>query len=288
MPLASWGDVMGDQVVVSVKDLLKVYGDGLKIHALDQVSFSVCAGEFVSVMGPSGSGKSTLLNMLGALDKPTSGQVLINGQDMAQLRDVDTFRAKTVGFVFQLHNLIPTLSSVENVEVPMQGQGSSPAQRRKRAEELLTLVGLGDRLQHVPGQLSGGQRQKVAIARALANQPAILLADEPTGNLDSQSGDEVMRLLEDLHSQHGMTIFVVTHDMSIARRTHRVLVMKDGRIVREDRVGKPFEEDLKSFRQSGLGRALLGENGVTADALDGLLTPGDQAALRQVLTHVSS
>ena len=278
---------MDNKVVVEVKDLLKVYGDGHKIHALDNVSFTVRAGEFVSVMGPSGSGKSTLLNMLGALDKPTSGQVIIKGQDMSRLRDVDTFRAKTVGFIFQLHNLIPTLSSVENVEVPMQGQGSSPTQRRKRAEELLTLVGLGDRLHHVPGQLSGGQRQKVAIARSLANQPAILLADEPTGNLDSQSGDEVMSLLEDLHSQHGMTIFVVTHDMGIARRTHRVLVMKDGRIVREDIVGKPFEEDLKMFRQSGLGRALLGENDVTADALDGLLTSGDQAVLRQVLARIS-
>jgi len=278
---------MGDTVVVEVKDLLKVYGDGHEIHALDHVSFSVHAGEFVSVMGPSGSGKSTLLNMLGALDKPTSGQVIFHGQDMTQLRDVDSFRAKTVGFVFQLHNLIPTLSSVENVEVPMQGQGQSPAQRRKRAEELLTLVGLSDRMNHVPAQLSGGQRQKVAIARALANQPAILLADEPTGNLDSQSGDEVMSLLEDLHSQHGMTIFVVTHDMSIARRTHRVLVMKDGRIVREDMIGQPFEEDLKMFRQSGLGRALLGENGVAAASLDGTLTPGDQAALRQVLERVS-
>jgi len=279
--------MMDNKVVVEVKDLLKVYGDGHKIHALDNVSFTVRAGEFVSVMGPSGSGKSTLLNMLGALDKPTSGQVIINGQDISRLRDVDTFRARTVGFVFQLHNLIPTLSSVENVEVPMQGQGLSPAQRRQRADELLTLVGLGDRLHHVPGQLSGGQRQKVAIARSLANQPAILLADEPTGNLDSQSGDEVMSLLEDLHSQHGMTIFVVTHDMSIARRTHRVLVMKDGRIIREDLVGKPFEEDLKMFRQSGLGRALLGENGVAAASLDGILTPGDQAALRQVLERVS-
>jgi ABC-type lipoprotein export system ATPase subunit len=278
---------MGDKVVVEVQDLLKVYGDGHKIHALDHVSFTVREGEFVSVMGPSGSGKSTLLNMLGALDKPTSGRVIIHGQDMTQLRDVDSFRAKTVGFVFQLHNLIPTLSSVENVEVPMQGQGRAASQRRKRAEELLTLVGLGDRMNHVPGQLSGGQRQKVAIARALANQPAILLADEPTGNLDSQSGDEVMSLLEDLHSQHGMTIFVVTHDMNIARRTHRVLVMKDGRIVREDIIGQPFEEDLKMFRQSGLGRALLGEDGVTADSLDKWLTSSDQVALRQVLARVS-
>jgi len=278
---------MDDKVVVEVKDLLKVYGDGHKIHALDHVSFSVRAGEFVSVMGPSGSGKSTLLNMLGALDKPTSGQVIINGQDMNKLRDVDSFRARTVGFVFQLHNLIPTLSSVENVEVPMQGQGSSASQRRKRADELLTLVGLQDREHHLPSQLSGGQRQKVAIARALANNPAILLADEPTGNLDSQSGDEVMCLLEDLHSQHGMTIFVVTHDMSIARRTHRVLVMRDGRIVREDIIGKPFEEDLKAFKQSGLGRALLlGDQAALAD-VNGLITAGEQAALRQVLSHVS-
>jgi ABC-type lipoprotein export system ATPase subunit len=156
------------------------------------------------------------------------------------------------------------------------------------AEELLALVGMRDREHHLPGQLSGGQRQKVAIARALANQPAILLADEPTGNLDSQSGDEVMGLLEDLHSQHGMTIFVVTHDMSIARRTHRVLVMKDGRIEREDVIGQPFEEDLKAFKHSGLGRALLSSaNAEAADSLNGLFAPGDQEALKQVLLRVS-
>jgi ABC-type lipoprotein export system ATPase subunit len=277
---------MGDKVVVEVRNLLRVYGDGQQIHALDGVSFSVRAGEFVSVMGPSGCGKSTLLNMLGALDRPTSGQVVINGQDMAQLRDVDSFRARTVGFIFQLHNLIPTLSSAENVEVPMQGQGLPPAQRRQRAAELLALVGMQDREHHLPGQLSGGQRQKVAIARALANQPAILLADEPTGNLDSQSGDEVMGLLDNLHSQHGMTIFVVTHDMNIARRTHRVLVMKDGRIEREDVIGKPFEEDLKAFKHSGLGRALLsGKTAGAADSLDSVLAPSDQAVLRQVLAR---
>ena len=277
---------MDGKVVVQVQELLKVYGDGHQIHALDRVSFSVRAGEFVSVMGPSGCGKSTLLNMLGALDRPTSGQVIINGQDMGTLRDVDSFRARTVGFVFQLHNLIPTLSSVENVEVPMQGQGLGAAQRRARAEELLALVGMRDRGHHLPGQLSGGQRQKVAIARALANQPAILLADEPTGNLDSQSGDEVMGLLEDLHSQHGMTIFVVTHDMSIARRTHRVLVMKDGRIEREDMIGQPFEEDLKAFKHSGLGRALLAANAEAADSVNDLFTPGDREALQRILSLV--
>ena len=147
-------------------------------------------------------------------------------------------------------------------------------------------MSLGDRLHHVPAQLSGGQRQKVAIARALANQPAILLADEPTGNLDSQSGDEVMKLLEDLHSRHGMTIFVVTHDMGIARRTHRVLVMKDGCIVREDIIGRPFEEDLKMFRQSGLGRALLAGDKQALEAVNGLVSLDDQAALERLLSRI--
>lgn len=222
---------MDNEVVVKVKDLLKVYGDGHKIHALDNVSFAVRAGEFVSVMGPSGSGKSTLLNMLGALDRPTSGQVVINGQDMTQLRDVDSFRAKTVGFVFQLHNLIPTLSSAENVEVPMQGQGLGAAQRRKRAEELLTLVGLGDRLHHLPSQLSGGQRQKVAIARSLANQPAILLADEPTGNLDSAGGEQVLAALQQVRRETGTTLVLVTHDPAVAGLAGRTIHLEDGRIV---------------------------------------------------------
>ena len=274
---------MGDKVVVQVQNLLKVYGDGQQIRALDQVSFAVREGEFVSVMGPSGCGKSTLLNMLGALDKPTSGDVIINGQSLARLRDVDSFRARTVGFIFQLHNLIPTLSALENVQVPMQGQKHSAAQRHARAAELLALVGMRDRQHHLPGQLSGGQRQKVAIARALANQPAILLADEPTGNLDSQSGDEVMNLLQDLHTRQRMTILVVTHDMTIARRTQRVLVMKDGRIVREDIIGKPFEEDLKVFKQSGLGRALMGMDSTALDSLGEFLTPSDRAVLLRIL-----
>jgi len=277
---------MGDKVVVEVKDLSKVYGDGQQIRALDHVSFTVREGEFVSVMGPSGCGKSTLLNMLGALDKPSGGEVLINGQSVAQSRDVDSFRARTVGFIFQLHNLIPTLSALENVQVPMQGQKLSAAQQHERAQGLLTLVGMHDREQHLPGQLSGGQRQKVAIARALANQPAILLADEPTGNLDSQSGDEVMSLLDNLHTHQRMTILVVTHDMSIARRTQRVLVMKDGRIVREDIVGRPFEEDLKAFKQSGLGRALLDAGGAAVGSMSEFLTPGDQAVLGRILGQV--
>ncbi len=247
-------------MVVEAVGLTKVYGDGraAEVRALDNVSFRICAAEFVAVMGPSGSGKSTLLNMIGALDRPTSGQVFVNGQDIGALRDLDGFRARTVGFVFQLHNLIPTLTAVENVEVPMRGQGLSERAQRKRAAELLTMVGLGDRLSHLPSQLSGGQRQKVAIARALANNPAIILADEPTGNLDSASGDELLSVFEQLHSQRGTTIIIVTHDAAVARRTHRILMMQDGRIVHEDIVGDAYTEDLKALARSELGRAVLG------------------------------
>ncbi|HET7377145.1 MAG TPA: ATP-binding cassette domain-containing protein, partial [Anaerolineae bacterium] len=154
-------------VIVEAIGLTKLYGDGQTVHALDDVTFRIHIAEFVAVMGPSGSGKSTLLNMIGALDRPTSGQVLVNGQDMSSLHDIDSFRAKTVGFVFQLHNLIPTLTAIENVEIPMQGQGLSAHAQQQRAQELIDLVGLSDRGQHLPAQLSGGQRQKVAIARAL-------------------------------------------------------------------------------------------------------------------------
>ncbi|NTU63479.1 MAG: ABC transporter ATP-binding protein, partial [Chloroflexi bacterium] len=168
-----------NKVIVEAIDLTKTYGsNGEEVHALDNVNFRIRQAEFVAVMGPSGSGKSTLLNMIGALDKPTTGKVIIDGHDMAQQHDLDSFRAKTVGFVFQMHNLIPTLTALENVMVPMQGQGGSDRAHRQRAGELLAMVGLSDRGHHLPAQLSGGQRQKVAIARALANNPAIILADE--------------------------------------------------------------------------------------------------------------
>ncbi len=170
---------MTDEIIVETRDLIKVYGDGAQVRALDGVSLRIERGEFVSVMGPSGSGKSTLLNMLGALDRPTEGTVLVNGQDMAKVRNLDTFRARTVGFIFQMHNLIPTLTARENVEVPMRGQPIGARKRHRRAKELLELVGLADRVNHLPNQLSGGERQRVAIARSLANQPAIVLADEP-------------------------------------------------------------------------------------------------------------
>ncbi|MBN1872657.1 MAG: ABC transporter ATP-binding protein [Anaerolineae bacterium] len=247
-----------NECIIETRHLTKIYGNGTeKIHALDGVSVQIAPGEFVAVMGPSGSGKSTLLNMLGALDRPTEGQILVNGQDLKKIRNLDRFRARTVGFVFQLHNLIPTLNSLENIEVPMVGQMSGGRKRRQRARELLGLVDLADRARHLPNQLSGGQRQRVAIARALANQPALILADEPTGNLDSQSGADVIKLLRKLNQELGTTIIIVTHDPAVARQTDRVLVMRDGNIADDHQVGHPFEEDLKEFRDSGLGQSLL-------------------------------
>jgi len=218
--------------IVVARELVKVYGDGAEVRALNGLTMTVERGEFVAVMGPSGSGKSTLLHILGALDRPTSGEVWVNGQNLARIRDLDTFRARTVGFVFQLHNLIPTLTARENVEVPMMGQPVGRRERRRRAEELLERVGLRDRMNHLPNQMSGGERQRVAIARALANNPALLLADEPTGNLDSQSGAEVVALMRELNRDLGTTI-IVTHDPSVARRADRILLMRDGRIVKE-------------------------------------------------------
>ena len=242
---------------VETRHLVKVYGDGANVRALDGVDLRIARGEFVSIMGPSGSGKSTLLNMLGALDRPTSGSVLIGDCDLATVRDLDRFRGRTVGFIFQLHNLIPTLTARENVEVPMRGQPIGARARRKRAEELIGLVGMAGRANHLPNQLSGGERQRVAIARSLANQPEIVLADEPTGNLDSQSGADVIALMHQLNHEFSTTVIIVTHDAAIARQADRILNMRDGRIVHEHSVGTPFEEDLAAFRRSGLGRAIL-------------------------------
>jgi ABC-type lipoprotein export system ATPase subunit len=241
---------------VETRDLTRVYGDGEEIRALDGIDFTVKKGEFVSVMGPSGSGKSTLLNMIGALDKPTSGKVLIDGEDLSKIRNIDKFRARKVGFVFQLHNLIPTLTAKENVEIPMIGQ-TNLRQRQARSEELLSLVGLSDRMKHLPNQLSGGQRQRVAVARALANNPPLVLADEPTGNLDTTAGRELMQLLQELNTSQGVTFIVVTHDLNVARQTNRVVVMGDGKIIREDKIGTPIEEDLRIWRHSGLGRRII-------------------------------
>ena len=267
--------------VIETQDLTRIYGDGDEIHALDGVTLRIRHGELVSVMGPSGSGKSTLLNVIGALDLPTSGKVFIDGIDLSQITNKDDFRAKKVGFVFQLHNLLPTLTARENIEVPMMAH-MGPAARRERSDQLLELVSLADRKNHLPGQLSGGQRQRVAIARALANNPTIVLADEPTGSLDTTNGQELMRLLRDLNRTQGPTFVVVTHDLSVARQTNRVIVMKDGRIDREDIIGNPIEEDFKIWRHSVLGKDILegGEN-----ALDLLnITPEEMESIRNFLS----
>lgn len=270
---------MATEIIVETRDLVKIYGDGAQVRALDGVDMQVEKGGFISVMGPSGSGKSTLLNMIGALDRPTSGRVLIGGEDLTQVRDLDTFRARTVGFIFQLHNLIPTLTALENVEVPMMGQPIGRGKRRRRASELLELVDLGHRMDHLPNQLSGGQRQRVAIARALANEPKLVLADEPTGDLDTHSGEEVIALMHDLNRELGTTLIVVTHDPAVARKTDRILNMRDGKIVHTHQVGTPFEEDLAAFRRSGLGKAILDGDEAALAQFGG----GERAALRQLL-----
>ena len=243
--------------LIETRGLTKIYGDGQGVRALDGVDVTIGQGEMLAVMGPSGSGKSTLLNMVGGLDLPTSGQVVIDGQDLARVRNLDRFRAQTVGFVFQLHNLLPTLTALENVEVPMRGQSMRRGTRRKRAKELLDLVGLADRMDHLPSQLSGGQRQRVAVARALANNPRLILADEPTGSLDTAAGDEVMELLAELRKSQGTTVIVVSHDRRVARATERILTMRDGRIIDDHSVADPLTEDLRELGQSRLGQRLL-------------------------------
>ncbi|MFQ5886640.1 MAG: ABC transporter ATP-binding protein [Anaerolineae bacterium] len=266
-------------VIVETRDLVKVYGDGTEVRALDGANMSLHRGELVTVMGPSGSGKSTLLNMIGALDRPTSGQVVVKGEDLSSIRDLDAFRAQEVGFVFQLHNLIPTLTALENVEIPMHGQVRA-GQRRKRTQELLNLVGLIDRASHLPSQLSGGERQRVAVARALANQPAILLADEPTGSLDTTAGQEIMELLQKVNREREMTIIVVTHDRKVARMTQRILTLEDGRIVDDHPVQTPLIEDLRELAHSQLGQSLLDRRAETLKELglgsdEGLTTEGE-------------
>jgi ABC-type lipoprotein export system ATPase subunit len=271
--------------LIEASQVVRVYGDGAEVRALDGVDLRVARGELLAVMGPSGSGKSTLLNVLGALDRPTSGRILVNGTDLSRLEDEDAFRSSTVGFVFQLHNLLPTLTARENVEVPMLGRLVAP-ERNRRADELLSLVGLSDRAGHLPGELSGGQRQRVAVARALANEPPLVLADEPTGNLDTAAGRELMILLRQLNQTKGTTFVVVTHDHAVARQTNRVVVMQDGKIVREDLIGSPLEEDLKLWRHSGLGRRLLTGDEEAVKRVG--LSEKELALLRDVLGRADS
>lgn len=210
---------------------VKKHFDRGAIKALDGVDLAIEAGEFVAITGPSGSGKSTLLHMLGALDTPDEGRVTIAGTDLAEERDLASFRRRTVGFVFQLHNLIPTFTALENVQVPLVEDGLKPSARRARAAELLERVGLTGRMDSLPTTLSGGERQRVAIARALVNGPRILIADEPTGAVDSGNSKRIMDLLRELGRETGMTLVVVTHDPNVAEQADRIIRVLDGRVV---------------------------------------------------------
>ena len=217
-------------MIVEIRDLYKSYEDG-KIKALNGVNLTIEEGEFVSIIGPSGSGKSTLLNMLGALDVPDSGSIRVAGEDLVASKKLNEFRATSIGFVFQLHNLIPNISVRENIEIPMYTQGLSSGAMKNKALKLLDDVGLKDKADIMPNKLSGGERQRVAIARALANDPSIILADEPTGSLDSKTSTRILRQLIDLHEHKNVTLIIVTHDMDVAKLADRVVEVLDGEII---------------------------------------------------------
>jgi len=225
--------------IVEARELVKIYPMGAtEVHALRGLDLTVERGEFISVMGPSGSGKSTLLNLVGCLDTPTEGTVVLDGVDIAKTRRsrLPAIRREKVGFVFQQFNLLSHLTALENVMLPLRYAEVTKREARKRAEELLTHVGLGDRMKHRPLEMSGGEQQRVAVARALVNHPAIILADEPTGEVDSATADEIMALLRTLNEE-GQTFIIVTHDPSVAAKTDRTIHLKDGQVDREERRG---------------------------------------------------
>jgi putative ABC transport system ATP-binding protein len=219
--------------VVEAKDITKVYQMGeIEVHALRGLSINIAPGEILSIMGPSGSGKSTLMNILGCLDRPTAGEYSLNGESVATLNDdqLAEIRNRGVGFVFQSFNLLPRATALANVELPMRYAALNGRNRKEVAKDALEAVGLGDRIHHRPNELSGGQMQRVAIARALVNDPAIIMADEPTGNLDTKSGDEIMTLLKNLNKERGTTLIIVTHDPEVAELTNRIVSLRDGLI----------------------------------------------------------
>ncbi|MFQ6080213.1 MAG: ABC transporter ATP-binding protein [Candidatus Bathyarchaeia archaeon] len=226
--------------IIEVVNVKKIYRMGkVGVPALNAVNLRVKKGEFMSVMGPSGSGKTTLLNLVGALDRPSEGRVLIKGVDVSRLNDDELaeLRNREIGFVFQFFNLIPRMTALKNVELPMAFAGVSREQRRRRAIELLERVGLGDRLNHRPAELSGGEQQRVAIARALVNNPSVMLCDEITGNIDTKTGEEILKLLRELNKEQQQTFVLVTHDPTVARSTDRIAYMQDGMIVKEELMG---------------------------------------------------
>ncbi len=222
--------------MIELDRVRKQFDGRRQVTALDEVSLTIPKGEIVSIIGPSGSGKSTLLNLIGGLDRPSSGEVRLAGKTLGGLSDdeLTKVRRDTIGFIFQFFNLLPTLSAIENVGLPLHLRGWSRSKVQERATELLQLVQLGHRLEHLPEEMSGGERQRVAIARALSIYPPVLLADEPTGNLDTNTGAEILTLVRDLHSRLGTTIVIVTHDLKVAETCDRTIILRDGRIV-EDR-----------------------------------------------------
>jgi putative ABC transport system ATP-binding protein len=243
--------------IVEVRDLTKIYGSGdTAVKALDSVSLSVESGEFVAVMGPSGCGKSTLLNLMGGLDKPTRGEVLIDGTDIATMSDsvVTRLRRRHLGFVFQFFNLIPVLTVAENAALPLTLDGTPTGNARAKAAEWLGKVGLGEKLASRPDQLSGGQQQRVAVARALVTEPALVLADEPTGNLDTHSADEIADLLKQAAHEWGRAVVMVTHDPRIAAHARRIVFMRDGEIVDDVRVDEadPAASARAAMQKAGL------------------------------------
>ena len=225
--------------MIELAKVSKVFSGKRKVVALEDVDLAIGRGEMVSIVGPSGSGKSTLLNLIGGLDTPTSGQIQIDGSRLSGLPDDDLTRMRRdkIGFIFQFFNLLPTLSCLENVSIPLHLRGWAKKKIDERARELLNLVGLGARLDHLPDELSGGERQRCAIARALSVYPPVLLADEPTGNLDTHTGADILALIRDLHERLGSTVLIVTHDMHVAESCARMIALCDGRVV-EDRAGK--------------------------------------------------
>jgi putative ABC transport system ATP-binding protein len=222
---------------IELREVVKQFAGKRDVVALDAVSLAIPRGQMVAIIGPSGSGKSTLLNLIGGLDRPTAGQVIVDGEPLAGLADDELTRVRRdkIGFIFQFFNLLPTLSCLENVGLPLHLRGWPRRKVEARARELLTLVQLGHRVTHLPDELSGGERQRVAIARALSVYPPILLADEPTGNLDTRTGAEILALIRDVHSRLGSTVVVVTHDMSVAGSCERTIALRDGRVVEDTR-----------------------------------------------------
>jgi len=231
-----------EPAIIKLEDVWKIYHMGeVEVPALRGLNLEIYPGEFVAIMGPSGSGKSTAMNMIGCLDVPTRGHIFLEGQDISRLHESDLaqIRGKTIGFIFQTFNLMPGLTALENVMLPMTFQGIPRHEREMRAEKLLNLVGLSDRINHKPTELSGGQQQRVAIARSLANDPEVILADEPTGNLDTKTGMEVMEMLSNLHREEKKVIIMVTHDQDISQYAERILHLRDGRIVSDEENRSP-------------------------------------------------